>query len=292
MGRAVSRFAAGPNSGAQVLRGVKRHRLVAVRRRLMATEIHPTAMVDPRAEVGADCVVGPYCVIGPHVRLGEGCRLHSHVVIDGHTTLGPRCEVFPFASLGKRSQDLKYRGGTCYLDIGSDNVFRECVTVHPSTTDGGHTRIGSHNNFLAYAHIAHDSVVGNHVIFSNNGTLGGHVVVEDYAIIGGLAAVHQFCRIGRMAMIGGCSKIVQDVAPFMIVDGNPAETRGVNKVGLERNGVAPAVQRALREVYRIVFKSELTLSNALTRVRTEVPPSNEIEHFIDFCRQTERGLTR
>jgi len=259
---------------------------------MASVRIHPTAIVDPQAEIAGGCEIGPYCVIGPNVRLGENCRLHEHVVLDGYTTLGPRCEIFPFVSLGKRSQDLKYRGGVCYLEIGSDNVFRECVTAQPSTTAGRATRIGSHNNFLAYAHIAHDSVVGDHVIFSNNGTLGGHVTVEDYAIVGGLAAVHQYCRVGMMAMIGGCSKVVQDVPPFMIVDGNPAETRGVNKVGLERNGVADDVQRALREVYRIVFKSGLTLPNALATVQAEVPPSKEIEHFIDFCRQTERGITR
>lgn len=259
---------------------------------MASANIHSTAVVDSRAQLGAGCEVGPYCVIGPEVKLGEGCRLHEHVVLDGHTSIGPHCEFFPFACLGKHSQDLKFKGGTCHLEIGSDNVFRECVTAQPSTTDGGYTRIGSHNNFLAYAHIAHDSVVGSHVIFSNNGTLGGHVTVEDYAIVGGLAAVHQFCRVGKMAMIGGCSKVVQDVAPFMIVDGNPGATRGVNKVGLERNGVAEEVQRALREAYRIVFKSRLTLSNALDTVSTEVPPSNEIEHFIDFCRQTERGITR
>lgn len=258
----------------------------------MATPIHPTAIVHPQAEVGTGCEVGPYCVIGPDVRLEDGCRLQEHVVLAGHTNIGPRCEFYPFACLGKRSQDLKYKGGTCYLEIGSDNVFRECVTAQPSSTAGHSTRIGSHNHFLAYAHIAHDSVVGNHVVFSNNGTLGGHVTVEDYAVVGGLAAVHQFCRIGMMAMIGGCSKVVQDVAPFMIVDGNPATTHGVNKIGLERHGVAEEVQRALREAYRIVFKSGLTLANALDRLRTEVPPSKEIEHFIDFCRQTERGITR
>lgn len=178
------------------------------------------------------------------------------------------------------------------MEIGSDNVFREHVTVHTATGDGGVTRIGSRNHFLAYSHVAHDCRVGNHVIFSNNGTLAGHVTVEDHAIIGGLAAVHQFCRIGAMAIIGGCAKVVQDVPPYMIADGNPAVTRGVNKVGLERNGVSETAQKALREAYKIVFRSGLTVGNALDRVRTEVPPSKEIDHFINFCRMSERGIAR
>ena len=258
----------------------------------MGTTIHPSAIVEPGAELGADCVVGPFSIVGPHVRLGAGCRLHSHVVLDGHTGIGERCEFYPFATAGLKTQDLKWRGGTCRLEIGTDNVFREHVTVHTSTSDGGMTRVGSHNNFLAYAHIAHDCQVGSHVIFSNNGTLAGHVLVEDHAIVGGLAAVHQFCRIGTMAIIGGCTKVVQDVPPYMIVDGNPGATRGVNKVGLERNGVPAEVQKALWKAYKIVFGSGLTVSNALDTVRAEVPPSKEIEHFIAFCRTSERGIAR
>lgn len=258
----------------------------------MANKIHPSAVVDPQAQLGCDCEIGPYCIIGPNVKLGDGCRLHSHVVLDGRTTIGPRCEFYPFASLGLKTQDLKYKGGNCYLEVGSDNVFREHVTVHTATSDGGSTRIGSHNNFLAYAHIAHDCTVGSHVIFSNCGTLAGHVSVEDYAVIGGLAAVHQFCRVGTMAIIGGCAKVVQDVPPYMLADGNPAETRGVNKVGLERNGVAEQTQRALREAFKIMFRSGLTVSNALDKIQTELPPSRELEHFIDFCRKSERGIAR
>ena len=229
---------------------------------------------------------------GPDVRLGPGCRLHSHVVIDGLTTIGVRNEFFPFACIGLKTQDLKYAGGKCYLEIGTDNVFREHVTVHAATGDGLYTRVGSHNNFLAYSHIAHDCIVGSHVIFSNNGTLAGHVTVEDHAIVGGLAAVHQFCRIGTMSIIGGCAKVVQDVPPYMMVDGNPAATRGINKVGMERNGVPEESQRALREAFKIVFRSGLTVSNALDKVLTEVSRSKEIEHFVDFCRKSERGIAR
>ncbi|MBM3861559.1 MAG: acyl-ACP--UDP-N-acetylglucosamine O-acyltransferase [Verrucomicrobia bacterium] len=259
---------------------------------MSSANIHPTAVVDARAQIGADCEVGPYCIIGPNVKLGDGSRLHSHVVLDGLTIIGPRCEFYPFACIGLKTQDLKWKGGNCHLEIGSENVFREHVTVHTATGDGGVTRIGSHNNFLAYSHIAHDCCVGNRVIFSNNGTLAGHVIVEDHAIIGGLAAIHQFCRIGAMSIIGGCTKVVQDVPPYMIADGNPAVTRGVNKVGLERNGVSETAQKALREAYKIVFRSGLTVGNALDRVRIEVPPSKEIDHFINFCRTSERGIAR
>ena len=254
-----------------------------------SSRIHPTAIVDSHAQIGADCEVGPYCIIGANVKLGVGCRLHSHVVIDGLTTIGARNEFYPLTCIGLKTQDLKYAGGQCYLDIGSDNVFREHATVHTATGDGLHTRIGSHGNFLAYSHIAHDCVVGDHVIFSNNGTLAGHVIVEDYAIIGGLAAVHQFCRVGKMSIIGGCAKVVQDVPPFMIVDGHPGKTRGVNKVGLERHGASAETVRALLEAYKIVFRSGLTLSNALDKVSSVHPQSLELTHFVDFCRKSEIG---
>jgi UDP-N-acetylglucosamine acyltransferase len=259
---------------------------------MSSTNVHPTAIVDSRAEIAGGCEIGPYCIIGANVKLGEGCRLHSHVVIDGRTSIGARNEFYPFACIGLKTQDLKYDGGTTYLDIGSDNVFREHATVHTATGDGLRTRVGSHGNFLSYSHIAHDCVVGDHVIFSNNGTLAGHVIVEDYAVVGGLAAVHQFCRIGKMSIIGGCAKVVQDVPPFMIVDGHPGKTRGVNKVGLERNGVPAEVIRALTEVYKIVFKSGLTLTAALDKVSTELPQSQELTHFVDFCRKSERGIAR
>src|ERR1041384_3890151 len=259
---------------------------------MASATIHPTAVVDSRAEIGSGCVIGPYCVIGADVKLGEGCRLHSHVVLDGRATSGPSFDFFPFATAGLKTQDLKFAGGKCYLEIGSDNVFREHVTVHTATGDGLSTRIGSHNNFLAYSHVAHDCVVGNHVIFSNVGTLAGHVIVGDHAVVGGLAAVHQFCRIGTMAIIGGCSKVVQDVPPYMMADGNPAETRGVNKVGLERNGVPEDVHRALREAFKILCRSGLTVSNALDKIQAELPQSKELDHFIDFCRKSERGIAR
>lgn len=254
--------------------------------------IHPTAIVHPKAQIADDCEIGPYCVIGEHVSLGAGCRLHSHVVIDGYTTLGARNEIFPFASIGLKTQDLKWRGGLTRTEIGDENTFREYVTVHSATGEGEVTRIGSRNHILAYCHIAHNVTLGNHVIMSNVATLAGHVVVEDHAVIGGLAAVHQFCRIGRMAMIGGCSKVVQDVPPFMMADGNPAVTRTINKVGLERNGVSAEAQAALKQCFKLLFRDGLTIPNALARIEQEVPPLPEVRHLIEFVRASERGISR
>ncbi len=254
--------------------------------------IHSTAVIHPQAQVAVGCEVGPYCVIGEHVTLGENCKLHSHVVIDGYTTLGARNEIFPFASIGLKSQDLKWKGGVTRTLIGDDNTFREYVTIHSATSDGDATTVGSHNHILAYCHIAHDCRVGSHIIMSNVGTLAGHVTVEDHAIVGGLAAVHQFCRIGTMAIIGGCSKVVQDVPPFMLADGNPAETRTINKVGLERNGVSPAAQAALRSAYKLLFREGLTLANALTKIEADLPPLPEVQHLIQFVRSSERGISK
>src|SRR5581483_473999 len=209
----------------------------------------------------------------------SGCKLHSHVVIDGHTRLGRGNQIYPFASIGLQTQDLKWKGGVTRTVIGDHNTIREYVTVHSATGNGETTAIGSCNNLLAYSHVAHNVTIGNHVIMSNSATLGGHVTVEDYAVIS-VSAVHQFCRIGKMAMVGGCSKVVQDVPPFMLADGNPAETRTINRVGLERNGVAEETQAALRQAYKILFREGLTIPNALTRIEKELPASAEMQHLI------------
>ena len=254
--------------------------------------IHPTAVVSSGAQIGEGCFIGPYCVIGEHVVLGEHCKLHSHVVIDGHTTLGARNQIFPFASLGLQTQDLKWKDGTTRVEIGDDNTFREYVTINSATADGGVTRLGSHNHILAYAHIAHDCTLGNHIVMSNAATLAGHIVVEDFAVVGGLAAVHQFSRIGKMSFIGGCSKIVQDVPPFMLVDGNPAVTHTINKVGLERNGVAEETQNALKQACKILFRDGLAMPNALAKIEAELPPLPEVKHLVEFARRSERGLCK
>lgn len=254
--------------------------------------IHPTAIIHPHARLGADCQIGPYCVIGEHVELGDGSKLHSHVVIEGHTKLGRENEIYPFASIGLKTQDLKWKGGVTRTEIGDYNSFREYVTIHSATEDGGVTRVGSHNNLLAYTHVAHDCLLGNHIVMSNNATLAGHIVVEDHVVMGGFAAAHQFCRIGKMAMIGGYTKVVQDVVPFTITDGNPAATRTLNKVGMQRNGVSEDSQTALRQAYKILFREGLTIAKAIELMEKDLPASPEVKHLIEFIRGSERGITR
>jgi UDP-N-acetylglucosamine acyltransferase len=252
----------------------------------------PLSVIHPNAQIGPGCVIGPFCVVGENVVLGKNCRLHSHIVIDGYTELGEGNEIFPFATIGLKTQDLKWKGGITRTKIGDHNTFREYVTIHSATSDGETTVVGSHNHILAYCHLAHNVVLGNHVIMSNVATLAGHVCVEDHAVIGGLAAVHQFCRIGKMSIIGGCSKVVQDVPPFMLADGNPAKTRTINKVGLERNSVAEEAQVALKHSYRILFREGLTIPNALARIEAELPPLPEVRHLVEFIRASERGISK
>jgi UDP-N-acetylglucosamine acyltransferase len=254
--------------------------------------IHPTAIVHPDAKLGLNCVIGPYCIVGEHVELGEGCKLHAHVVIDGHTKLGKENEVYPFACLGLKTQDLKWTGGVTHVEIGDHNTFREGVTVHSATDDGGVTRIGSNNYLLAYAHVAHDCIVGNHIVMSNVATLAGHVTVEDHAVVGGLTAVHQFCRIGRLAMIGGCSRVLRDIPPFMLAEGTPAAARTINKVGLERHGVSDEAQTALRQAFKVFSREGLTIANALEKIETELPPLPEIQHLVSFMKTSDRGIAR
>ena len=256
------------------------------------SEIHPTAVIQEGARIGEGCRIGPYCVIGPNVILGTECELHSHVVIDGHTEIGSENTFYPFASIGLRTQDLKWDRGTTWTRVGSNNTFREYVTIHSATADGDATVIGSHNNLLAYTHVAHDCQLGDHIIMSNVGTLAGHVIVEDRAIVGGLAAVHQFCRIGTMSIIGGCSKVVQDVPPYMMVDGNPAATRTLNKEGLKRNGVNEDTQKSMRQAYRVLFRSEQTFTNAVKQVRADVASSSELDHLLAFIESSERGIAK
>jgi UDP-N-acetylglucosamine acyltransferase len=254
--------------------------------------IHPTAVIHPKAEIGQDCEIGPYCIIGGNVKLDRGCKLHSHVVIDGHTEIGEANEIYPFSSIGLQTQDLKWKGGVTRTIIGDRNTFREYVTIHSATGDGEVTRVGSNNNLLAYTHVAHNSTLGNHIIMSNLASMAGHVTIEDEVVLGGMAAIHQFCRIGRLSIVGGCSKVVQDVAPFMLVDGNPGETRTVNRVGMERKGIAEDVQSALKQAYKILFREGLTIPNALARIEDELPPSPELQHLVQFVRGSERGISK
>ncbi len=256
------------------------------------TDIHPTAIVDPGARLGAGVKVGPYCVIGPDVEVGDGCRLQNHVTLAGPASIGANNVFYPCASIGQQTQDLKYKGEPTYLSVGDGNTFREFVTIHRGTAPGSYTRIGNLGNYLAYSHVAHDCTVGDGVIFSNNGTIAGHVTVEDYAIIGGLTAVHQYCRIGRHAITGGCSKIVQDVPPFMIADGNPALVRGINQVGLERHGFEAGNVKALRNAYRLLYRSEFNVKQAVEEIRATLWGTPEIEQLVVFIEESARGIIR
>jgi UDP-N-acetylglucosamine acyltransferase len=251
--------------------------------------VHRSAIVHKKAKIGKGCEIGPYSVIGEHATLGDNCKIHSHVVIDGHTKIGKSNEIFPFASIGLKTQDLKWKGGITRTEIGDHNTLREYVTVHSATGDGEVTRIGSHNHILAYCHVAHNCILGDNIIMSNAATLAGHVTVEDYARIS-ICAIHQFCRIGRMSMVGGCSKVVQDVPPYMLADGNPAETRTINKIAMERLGVSEEAQTALRAAFKILFREGLTVSNALAKVEKKLPPLPEILHLVKFIRASERGI--
>ncbi len=255
-------------------------------------QIHSTAIVDAKAQIGAGTVIGPYCVIAAEVTLGPECWLQQHVTLTGPMRAGARNKFYAYCSIGQQTQDLKYQGEPTYLEIGSENVFREFVTINRSTLSGGKTRVGNCGNFLAYSHIGHDCTVGNSVIFSNNGTLAGHVQVGDNAVMGGLTAVHQFCRIGRFAITGGCSKIVQDVPPFMIANGNPAKVRGINLIGLERKGFPAENLKPIKEAFRLIYRSKLNTRQAIEAIRKDLPQNDEIKEIIEFIEKSERGIIR
>lgn len=259
---------------------------------MMTARIHPTAVVDPGAELGSGVEIGAYCVVGQGVALGDHCLLHHHVSLSGPAVIGPENEFYPFTCIGQRSQDLKYAGEPTHLEIGERNCFREFVTVNRATAAGAVTRVGSGGNFLAYTHIAHDCLVGDNVIFSNNSTLAGHVEIGDGAVLGGLTAIHQFCRIGRLAITGGCSKIVQDVPPYMMADGNPARVRHINQIGLERSDATPETMRAVKEAFRILYRSNLNTAQAVERLTDTAGDSPEIAHLIAFVATSTRGIIR
>jgi UDP-N-acetylglucosamine acyltransferase len=254
--------------------------------------IHPTAVVDKKAELAEDVTVGPYSIVGPGVTLGAGIVVESHVVIGGRTTIGERCHVFPFASIGLKPQDLKYRGEESELVIGADNQIREHVTMNPGTAGGGLlTSVGNGCLFMVGAHVAHDCHIGNSVIMANNATLAGHVTVEDFAIIGGLSAIHQFVRIGRHAMVGGMSGVEQDVIPYGSVMGDRARLSGLNLVGLKRHGFARADIQSLRNAYRLLFADEGTLAERLGDVEEVLGACAPVRQIVDFMKaESLRGV--
>ena len=254
--------------------------------------IHATAIVAEGAQVGAGVSIGPYSVIGPDVVIHDGADIRSHVVIEGCTTIGERCTIFPFACIGSQTQDLKFQGGQSRVTIGSGTTLREYVTVNSGTHEGEHTQVGEGCHIMAYCHVAHACRVGNEVIMANGATLAGDVLVEDQAVIGGLSGVHQFCRIGRLCMVGGCTKIIKDLPPFMMVDGNPAAVRGVNTIGLERRGVAEEDRKRLKAAYRLLYRKKLSTREALTAISEEIAESNVVSHLVDFIDSSERGILK
>jgi UDP-N-acetylglucosamine acyltransferase len=257
----------------------------------MPTQIHPSAVVEPAAELGADVEIGPFCYVGAGVRLGDRTRLHHHASVEGDTWLGEACEVFPYACLGGKTQDLKFKGGRPGVRIGARNVFREYFTVHAATNDGDFTRVGDDNTFLASGHIAHDCVVGSHVVTSNGVVLAGHVTVEDHVVIGGYGGVHQFCRIGAHAMLSAFGKLVHDLPPYFIADGAPAAVRAYNKVGLERRGHSPEQVERVRRAFRILYRDGLNRTQALEKLAAHPDAATpEFARLLTFAQASERGL--
>jgi len=256
--------------------------------------IHPSAIVAPGAVIPDSCSVGPWCTIGPHVALGENCELVSHVVLDGHLTAGARNRFYPFACVGISPQDLKYRGEPTGVVLGDDNTIRESVTISRGTEGGGGiTRIGSHCLIMAYTHIGHDSVLGDHCILANAATLAGHVAVEDYATVGALCPVHQFCRIGRYAYIGGGTTITQDVLPYSLTSAKrEVHAYSINKVGLERRGFDRQRVRAIHHAYRLLLASKMNIAQALETLRAEGVESPDVQYLVDFIEKSERGIIR
>ncbi|MCG6943326.1 MAG: acyl-ACP--UDP-N-acetylglucosamine O-acyltransferase [Thiohalocapsa sp.] len=255
--------------------------------------IHPSAIIDPAADLAADVEVGPYAIIGAGVRIGAGCSIGPHVVLRGPTTIGPATRIFQFASIGEDPQDKKYAGEATSLVIGARNVIREYATVHRGTAqDRGETRIGDDNLLMAYTHVAHDCVIGNNVIMANAASLGGHVEVQDWAILGGFSIVHQFCQIGAHSFSAMGSVIAKDVPPYLTIGGHPAVPRGINAEGLRRRQFSPEAIAALRRAYRLLYLANLKLADAVAQIRELAKTQPELESLADFVADSNRSIVR
>jgi UDP-N-acetylglucosamine acyltransferase len=258
----------------------------------LSAAIHAAAFVDPGARLGTGVTVGPGAVIGPNVRVGDGCTIGSHVMLDGWTTLGRECHVHHGAAIGGPPQDLKYTACESYLVIGDRTVIREFATANLATEPGATTRIGSDCLLMAYSHVAHNCVIGDHAILANAVQLAGYVAVEDWAIVGGGTVVHQFARVGRHCMIGGGSRISQDIAPYVKAAGSPPRLAGINSIGLQRRGFTPEAVVALERAYRMLFRDKLTAADAVARMRAELDGVPEVEVLARFVETSSRGITR
>ena len=256
-------------------------------------KIHSTAIVEDGAVLGADVEIGPYAHVGKDAKIGAGTVIRQGAIVDGHTTIGERCQIFPYACIGMKTQDLKYQDGSVsYVEIGDRTVIREFATVHLGTADGEKTIIGSDCLFMCYCHAAHGVILGNHVICSNSVQFAGDVHVEDYAIVGGVSAVHQFSTIGRHAMVGGCSRIAKDIPPYMLCGPSNGEVRAVgpNVVGLTRRGFAKEAIEALREAAKILYHGGFNRSQALERIEKDVEQTEEVKYLVSFYRNSQRGV--
>ena len=257
------------------------------------SRVHPTAIIDSAAEIADDVEIGPYCVIGAGVRIAKGTKLRSHVVIQGRTILGEDNVVFPFATIGTIPQDLKYKGEASELLIGNRNTIREYVSLNPGTAGGGMiTRVGDQNLLMMQCHIAHDCIIGNRNVIANGATLGGHVTIEDFVIVGGLVGIHQFVRVGTSAIIGAGSMVSKDVPPYCNATGDRAKLHGLNLEGLKRRGFDRTVIDILHKAYRMVFQSKLRTEEALRKVSAELPGIPEVNKFVSFIGQSQRGVCR
>jgi UDP-N-acetylglucosamine acyltransferase len=258
----------------------------------MSTAIHPASFVDEGAQIGSGVTIGPGAVIGPHVTLGDGTRVGSHALVTGWTRVGKGCTLHHGAVLGSAPQDLKYEGEPSYLEVGDHTEIREYVTANLATEPGATTRIGSRCLLMAYSHVAHNCVLGDHVILANAVQMAGYVTIEDWAIVGGGTVIHQFVRVGRHAMIGGGSRVPQDVAPYVKLAGSPPRLAGINGVGLERRGFSTETRAALERAYRILFREGRTVNDAVGRMRADLPGTPEVEVLARFAETSSRGLTR
>jgi UDP-N-acetylglucosamine acyltransferase len=256
------------------------------------TRIHPSAIVHEGAQLGVDVEIGPYSIVGPNVKIGDRAKIMPQVFLDGHTTLGAECTVFPFASVGSQTQDLKFKGGTTFVEVGARTTIREYVTVNSGTADGEVTRVGAQCHIMAYCHVAHGCKVGDRVIMANGASLSGDVLVEDDVVIGGMTGIHQFTRIGGFAMVGGMAKITQDVPPFMLVDGSPAGVHGINSVKLQRLNVPVETQALIKKAFKVIYRDGLSTRQALERIRAEFTMVPEIERLIKFIETSERGIIK
>lgn len=254
--------------------------------------IHPSAIVSSKAKLASGVFIGPFSVIGDQVNIGADTKIGAHCVIEGNTSIGKNCEIFTGAVVGSRPQDLKFRDEKVFLEIGNNNIIREYCTLNPGTAEGSKTVVGNDNLLMAYSHVAHDCQVGNGCVLANNSTLAGHVSIEDKAVIGGLVAIHQFVRIGMLAIIGGCSKVVQDIPPFSTCDGHPARIYGLNLIGLRRKGINHEAIKKIDQAFKLFFNSGLSVKHALEKVEKEIDKTEEIKYLINFVKSSERGLTR